>query len=136
MLGTSAYNLYAEEGVREELFNAMKANGKVVDWNGLGKRRDGTSFWVSMNVQYIYDNEGKIIGAQGVVRDISERKHLEEDLRLGEEKFRKAFDISADSININRLNDGNYAFVNRGFLQITGFTEEETSLELNIWLDP
>ena len=70
-------------------------------------------------------------------RDITERKHGEEAIRLSEEKFRKVFFTSPDSININRLEDGLYIAINKGFTQIMGYTEEEvrekTSIELNIW---
>ena len=73
-------------------------------------------------------------------RDISERKQAEEALRISEEKFRKVFLTSADSININRLEDGRYVSINQGFTAMTGYTEDEvigkTSLELNIWVDP
>jgi len=63
-----------------------------------------------------------------------------EALRVSEEKFRKAFVLSPDSININRLRDGLYVSVNNGFTKIMGYTPDEvlgkTSLELDIWVDP
>jgi len=61
-------------------------------------------------------------------------------LKQAEEKFRKAFMTSPDSVNINRLSDGMFISVNEGFTKILGYSEEETigktSLELNIWTDP
>ena len=61
-------------------------------------------------------------------------------LRQSEEKFRKAYLTSPDSININRLSDGMYISINEGFTRIMGYTEEEavgkTSLEMNIWANP
>ncbi len=70
-------------------------------------------------------------------RDITERKLSEKAISLSEEKFRKAFITSPDSININRLEDGMYISINKGFTQIAGYTEEEvqgkTSIEINIW---
>jgi PAS domain S-box-containing protein len=63
-----------------------------------------------------------------------------EALRASEEKFRMAFILSPDSININRLQDGMYVSVNNGFTKITGYPADEvigkTSLELDIWADP
>lgn len=71
---------------------------------------------------------------------ILKRKQTEEDLLASEEKFRKAFLTSPDSVNINRLEDGMYMLINKGFTKITGYSEEEvigkTSLELNIWTNP
>jgi diguanylate cyclase (GGDEF)-like protein/PAS domain S-box-containing protein len=83
------------------------------------------------------DEAGHCTHLVGSVHDITERKRAEEALRDSEEKFRKAFTISPDSININRLQDGMYVTINNGFTQIMGYTPEEcigkTSIELNIW---
>jgi len=72
-------------------------------------------------------------------RDISGRRIIENNLRLSEEKFRKAFSTSPDSININRLEDGMYVSINDGFTKMTGYKETDcigkTSLKLNIWAD-
>ena len=69
-----------------------------------------------------------------------ELKQAEQALRASEDKFSKAFNISPDSININRLEDGLYLEVNEGFTKITGYTKEDiagkTSLETNIWARP
>jgi len=72
-----------------------------------------------------------------VWRDITDRKRAEEALAKSEERFRKAFYTSPDSVNINRLQDGMYVSINPGFTRITGYTEEDiigkTSIERNIW---
>lgn len=63
-----------------------------------------------------------------------------EALRESEEKFRKAFVLSPDSININRLQDGMYVSINNGFTKILGYAASEvigkSSLNLNIWDNP
>jgi PAS domain S-box-containing protein len=67
-------------------------------------------------------------------------KELENELRKSEEKCRVAFMTSPDSVNITRLSDGMYVFVNDRFTKILGYSEEEaigkTSLELDIWTNP
>jgi PAS domain S-box-containing protein len=76
----------------------------------------------------------------GYTIDITERNRIERVLRSSEEKFRKAFMISPDSININRLHDGMFISINKGFTEIMGYTEADvagkTSDELKIWADP
>jgi len=72
-----------------------------------------------------------------IVRDISKIKKTQEELKLSEEKFRKAFYINPDAIAINRLSDGMYIDVNKGFENILNYTKDEvvgkTSAELSIW---
>jgi PAS domain S-box-containing protein len=73
-------------------------------------------------------------------KEITELRKTISEVTKSEEKFRKAYMTSPDSININRLSDGMYVSINEGFTRITGYTEEETigktSLEMNIWFDP
>ena len=61
-------------------------------------------------------------------------------LKLSEEKFRKAFYLTPDSMNINRLEDGLFVSINPGFTQIMGYDESDvrgkTSVDLNIWVNP
>jgi PAS domain S-box-containing protein len=70
-------------------------------------------------------------------KEISLLKQAEERVNKSEEKFRKAFVTSPDSVNINRLSDGMFISVNEGFTKISGYTVDEiigkTSLECNIW---
>ena len=64
---------------------------------------------------------------------------MEDPIKRSEEIFRKAFTMSPDSVNINRLSDGLYVSVNEGFQHVTGYSEEEiigkTSFEVSIWVD-
>jgi PAS domain S-box-containing protein len=88
----------------------------------------------------IFNEKQEIIGATAFAFDVSEKINTLESLRKSEDKFRRAFVTSPDSININRLSDGMYISINDGFTKITGYSEEETigktSLELDIWAVP
>jgi PAS domain S-box-containing protein len=72
--------------------------------------------------------------------DITDLKHMEEELRISEEKFSKAFHLNPCAVSISRLVDGMFVSVNEGFRKILGYAEEEvigkTALELNIWDNP
>ncbi len=79
-------------------------------------------------------------GAASIGKDVTEERRMQALLRAADERFRKAFLTSPDSININRLSDGLYIDVNEGFCRITGYRPEEvigkSSLDINIWADP
>ncbi|MBN1829152.1 MAG: PAS domain S-box protein [Deltaproteobacteria bacterium] len=78
-----------------------------------------------------------VVGISRIAPIFTDRKRAAEALIESEEKFRKAFYTSPDSVNINRLEDGMYTAINSGFTKITGYTEEDiigkTSTECNIW---
>ena len=97
--------------------------------------KDGTVKWVEIHA-VIVPWQGRL-ATLNFLSNITERKLAEEALTKSEERFRKAFYTSPDSVNINRLEDGMYISINPGFTRIMGYTEEDiigkTSIEYNIW---
>jgi PAS domain S-box-containing protein len=100
-------------------------------------KKSGESVYMLMNASPVRDNSGNIVGSMATCIDITKKKITENALIDSEEKFRKAFMTSPDAININRMEDGAYISINKGFTQITGYTEEDvigkSSVDLNIW---
>jgi len=99
-----------------------------------------TQGWVySEAIAQSFLNIPAINGVIASVRDISERKQAEVELRESEELFSLTFKSSPDAVNINRLDDGGYVDVNEGFTQLTGYTRDEaldsTFLAFEIWND-
>jgi len=62
------------------------------------QRKDGKKIWVEQAVSREYDKEGALISFQSTVRDITDRKLIEEALKGKELKFRTLFENSADAI--------------------------------------
>ena len=60
------------------------------------RRKDGSEFPVELRTFLIRDSAGLPEGMWAIVRDISERKRVEEALRQAEEKYSKAFQASPD----------------------------------------
>ena len=96
--------------------------------------------WFETFKMPIFNENNEVIGTAGYSQDVSERKHAEKALQESEEKFKKAFTTSPDSININRMEDGMYVSINSGFTRIMGYAEEDilgkTSIAINIWVNP
>lgn len=71
------------------------------------------------------------------VQDITERKTMEEALRLSENKFSRAFNISPVPMSITTLAEGRFVAVNEALCRVVGYTREEilnrTSLEMGVW---
>ncbi len=71
----------------------------------------------------IVDEAGQVIGSVHVTRDITERKRMEEALKLSEEKYRSVVANANDSIFIAQ--DGFIKFPNPSTLRLTGYAEED-----------
>lgn len=69
--------------------------------------------------------------------DMHEIKHIQETLRISEEKFALAFRDSPYALIITRMNDGKMIELNRAFYEITGYapadTLDATTLNLALW---
>ena len=74
-----------------------------------------------------------------VFKDITERKEWLEKLKNSESKFRGIFNTNPDAISISRISDGKFYEVNKGFCNISGYSEEEligkTVDEINLYAD-
>ena len=76
----------------------------------------------------------------GIIHDITKRTRAQDALRNSEERYRTAFQMSLDAVNISRLDNGMFVDVNEAFLRGAGYTREEiighTALEVDIWANP
>ena len=104
------------------------------------RQSDGAERWVHGMGKLFFDDEGRPVRMHGIIKDITERKRSEMQLRESGERYRTTFEMSVDAVNINRLSDGAYVDVNKAFLNITGYEHQEvlgqSSLHLSIWADP
>lgn len=85
--------------------------------------RDGRTLWFGQNVHLIIEH-GKVVGFQAVVRDITERKQVEEALRESEALFHTAFDSAPIGMALVSI-EGHWLQVNRALCEIVGYSEEE-----------
>ena len=123
MIGLPASSLYADQAEREAMFAELRRLGAVSDYVGRGVRKDGSTFSVSLNAQSYRDDQGNVLGSEGVVRDITERRQAQEALRESEEKHRILLDESPDPM-FSFTPEGRYRYVNRAFAEGVGKTVE------------
>ncbi|MGA2626730.1 MAG: PAS domain S-box protein [Candidatus Bathyarchaeia archaeon] len=75
------------------------------------RRKDGSEVWVEDHGRYVHDEQGNIVYHEGILRDITERKRLEEELKqyslhleeLVEERTRKLHESEAELVKSQRL---------------------------------
>ncbi|MBF0395662.1 MAG: response regulator [Desulfobacterales bacterium] len=73
-----ALDLYAYPESREQLLKLLKVTGCIEDYEIQLKRKDGAIIWVSVNSHIYYkDNASNIIGVEGTLRDVTDRKKSE-----------------------------------------------------------
>ncbi len=122
IIGQSVQKLFPEHlrGEEEHIIAQIAAGKRVEHFETLRLRKDGSIFPASITVSPIRDESGKIIAASKIVRDITHRRALEDQMRLSETVFNFATEaiIVADA-------DGRFIHVNKAFTQITGYDLQE-----------
>jgi two-component system, cell cycle sensor histidine kinase and response regulator CckA len=91
------------------------------------KRIDGKIISVELSTSIIV-SRGKVKGTAGVIRDISERKRAERELRESELRYKMLSELVTDYVyRIGVSSDGEVTldFVSDGFYSITGRSREE-----------
>jgi len=100
IVGQSLTRLFPPESLAEE--NEMLARigrgERVGNYDAERVCQDGTRILVSTTLSPIADADGKIFGLSRISRDITERKRVEEKLRITEMRYRRLFEAAHDGV--------------------------------------
>jgi two-component system, cell cycle sensor histidine kinase and response regulator CckA len=138
------YRRAHEDGLKRFLASGQaRMTNQRVETTGL--HRDGREIPIELAVIPVRIAQG--ISFSAFIRDLTAVKQsqramatLEEQLRLSEQRFSKAFRASPLGILFSTLEDGRVIDANDAFLKIFGYSRQEvigrTSAELGMWADP
>ncbi|MDP3399312.1 MAG: PAS domain S-box protein [Bacteroidales bacterium] len=90
-------------------------------------KNSGEVRYVIERCEHMKDSDGNITGSIGMVQDITDRKHAEEQLR----KLSRAVEQSINAVIITNTK-GVIEYANPAVTELTGFTNEEL-LGINLW---
>lgn len=120
LIGKPVGTVYSNPEDRKKLLQNIAEKGEIIDYEVKLKTKDNTLLYVSTNAHIWLDENNNPIGIEGSLRDITERKKMEElNLRLA-----AIVDSSDDAIIRKDLN-GNIESWNSGAQNMYGYSEEE-----------
>jgi diguanylate cyclase (GGDEF)-like protein/PAS domain S-box-containing protein len=88
------------------------------------RTKAGTQKWVWEKGHGLYDKKGAVLGVEGFITDITERKQSEEALRQTERKYRSIFENALEGI-FQTSPDGKYLSANPALARIYGYDSVE-----------
>jgi PAS domain S-box-containing protein len=102
------------------------------------KRADGDVRWIEHACQPVFSRENEFLGFRASNRDITERKHFENDLRDSRKKYRALVDDALIGV-FNSWINGKFIFVNDALVRMFDFDSPEQMLAEGVvarWSDP
>jgi len=126
VMGSRSDMLYADpeeyKRVQQELDRHGMFSGEIRNIT-----RDGEVFTTFIAASKMYDEDGRLLGAMGVSRDITNIKRDQETLRASEERYRDLFENATDLIQSVDA-DGRFLYVNAAWRNTLGYTPEEVAV--------
>jgi two-component system, cell cycle sensor histidine kinase and response regulator CckA len=116
---------YSSLEAQEWLRRTVETGPQLFEW--LGRRKSGDRFWCEISLCKIEDaGNDKVIA---VVRDITQRKQKEEEVRQREQRYRLLFNSTNDALFVHKLTPdylpGQFIEVNEVACRRYGYTREE-----------
>ncbi len=135
VIGRPVTDFYHNPDDRQTLMKKLREEGSVNDYELSLMAKDGRKIETSVNARILFDENKQIIGMEGVLRDITERKHAEAALRKSEERFRNIFRESPIGIELYDAL-GNLIEANEASLKIFGIQNPKEVSRLNLFQNP
>ena len=122
----SAKSLDAEgfvAGYERPLFiELIERNGEIKGLESSLTKKDGGTIFIRESATLTRDEHGRTLYYDGIIEDITERKHSEQLLQKSEQQFRQLIEMANEGILIAQ--GPQLKYVNPMILEITGFDRE------------
>ncbi len=125
LIGMSLVGFYADPDARNSFFSELQKRGYVTDYELSFRNKDGSIVPIAISSSLLFDADGKPVKIAGNMRDITERKKSEENLRNSENRYYSIFQGSADGIMIAEEETKMILYANSAQCTMLGYTEEQ-----------
>lgn len=105
--------------IRTRLDSGQAFHGEILNY-----RKNGEVFWNDLSITPVKDADGHVTQFVGVIRDVTARKHREEQLHASQARLQALFDHSNDAILLAD-DQGCYLDVNPAACRMLGYARHE-----------
>jgi two-component system NtrC family sensor kinase len=126
-----AKDLYLHPEDRRRFRQMIEKDGRVIDYEVEFKRKDGTPIPILLTGHVRHDQQGNIVGYEGINVDLSQRKQMERELQEAHDFLDKLVKSSPDAIIATDMK-GHIILWNKSTEEILGYAAEEVIGKMNI----
>ena len=114
-----------EDQVKAEYELGLSLKKRKFLSEGWRYKKDGSQFWSEMYLSPLYDEQKKPLGYSCIIRDVSQKKKLDVELRQSEERFRLMVEAVRDYAIFMLDTTGHIVSWNEGAKRIKGYSADE-----------
>ncbi len=126
-----ANDLYVKPEERQKFKKMIERDGRVIDWEVEFRRKDGSTVPVLLTGHVRYDQQGNVVGYEGLNIDISQRKLMERQLKEAHDFINKIIQSSPNAITATDMK-GNILIWNRASEETIGYKATDVIGKMNI----
>jgi len=126
-----ANDLYVRPEERQKFKKMIERDGRVIDYEVEFKRKDGRTVPVLLTGHVRYDQQGNVIGYEGLNLDITRRKLMERQLKEAHDFINKIIQSSPNAITATDMK-GNILIWNRAAEETIGYKAADVIGKMNI----
>jgi len=115
-----------------DILSRLRRGERVDHFQTVRRRKDGSTFDLSLTISPVKDRAGRVIGASNVARDITHLKQIERALRDSEERFRAMVETTPECVKVVAP-DGTLQHMNSAGLAMVGAKLAETVIGKSIF---
>ncbi|MEW6507121.1 MAG: PAS domain S-box protein [Bacteroidota bacterium] len=136
VIGKVGYEFLTEEKDRYKVLDAMKQRRerKSGQYEACFIKKNGDKINFLVNGSPVLDSNGNVVGAIGAMTDITDRKRVENQLMISEEKYRNLFDTMPNGY-YRSTHEGRFVDANQAFIKMLGYENLEELKKLFIPTD-
>ncbi|MBI5846740.1 MAG: PAS domain S-box protein [Nitrospirae bacterium] len=101
MVGMDIRRVYANPEARDRFQTEIEKNGFLRDYEICFKNREGRELDCLLTSTLIIDEQDNILGYQGIIRDITDRKKMEAQLYQAKQDWEETFNTITDMITVH-----------------------------------
>lgn len=128
MVGQSVLKLYPpdREGEMSEILGRIKRGEQVEHYRTLRLRKNGTPLDVSLSVSPLRDEDGEIVGASKIVRDITAEVEAQKEVLAQRKRLRVTLQSIGDAV-VSTDAEGRVSYLNPVAEHLTGWSSSEAA---------
>jgi len=124
-------DLYVRPEDRRTFQEMMEHDGRVIDYEVEFKRKDGSTIPILLTGHPRYDQQGNIIGYEGLNVDLTQRKLMEKELKEAYDFMNKIVQSSPNAITATDMK-GNILIWNQAAEETLGYKASDVIGKMNI----